>query len=214
VELDIHQIDAHFELLKDAGVPKAYRLWTLGDSSIADPREPVIRDSENLAAQQVCDAHTSEGWLVLAGDVGTGKTTFATATFNDMVAKRVRRNTQYGSKRPPKWLTEAKFLRGAGLAGSAGYHGRAAFVGTMAICPILVFDDLGGQRVPLTNWGAGAIRDIMDERYANMRPTILTTNLATWDELAQRYGDHIVSRMIERAKYMTVLKGRDRRMNR
>jgi len=54
----------------------------------------------------------------------------------------------------------------------------------------------------------------MDERYANMRPTILTTNLATWDELAQRYGDHIVSRMIERAKYMTVLKGRDRRMNR
>jgi len=132
VELDIHQIDAHFELLKDAGVPKAYRLWTLGGSSIADPREPVIRDSENLAAQQVCDAHTSEGWLVLAGDVGTGKTTFATATFNDMVAKRVRRNTQYGSKRPPKWLTEAKFLRGAGLAGSAGYHGRAAFVGTLS----------------------------------------------------------------------------------
>ena len=212
MELDVYQLDAHFDRLKDAGVPKAYRLWSLDQHHLADPRVAVTRDEENLPAQQVCDAVTPESWLVLAGTVGTGKTTFATATFNDMVAKRVRRNTQFGTKRSPKWLTEAKFLRTASIAGAAGYHGRSAYVGSVITCPILVFDDLGGQRTPLTNWGAGAIRDIFDERYSNERPTILTTNLATWDDLEKRYGDHIVSRMIERAKYMTVLNGRDRRI--
>jgi len=212
VGLDLCDAGPHFDLLKTAGVPKAYRLWSLKQHQDADPRVHVTRDEENVAAQEVCDAATPESWVVLAGSVGTGKTTFATATFNDMVAKRVSRNVNFGSNRPPKWVTEARFLRMASVAGAAGYHGRAAYVGSMITCPILVMDDLGGQRTPLTNWGAGAIRDIFDERYSNEKPTILTTNLATWDDLAGRYGDHIVSRMIERAKYMTVLNGRDRRI--
>ena len=212
IGLDIHQIDRHFDVLDTAGVPKAYRLWSLKDHTENDPREPVIRDAENQPAQDVCDNLTGNSWLVLAGDVGTGKTTFASATFNDMVARRVRQSTNFGSKRSPKWLTEAKFLRMAAIAGSAGYHGRAAYVGSMITCPVLILDDLGGQRTDLTKWGVGAIRDIFDERYANERPTIMTTNLASWEELARRYGDHIVSRIIERAKYMTVLKGRDRRI--
>jgi DNA replication protein DnaC len=189
--MDLHQVDRHFDLLKTAGVPKSYRLWSLKEHHIADPRQAVVRDDENTAAQQVCDAATPESWVVLAGSVGTGKTTFATATFNDMVAKRVSRNAAFGNQRPPKWVTEARFLRMASVAGAAGYHGRAAYVGSMITCPILVMDDLGGQRTPLTNWGAGAIRDIFDERYSNEKPTILTTNLATWDDLAGRYGDHI-----------------------
>jgi len=212
VALDIHQIDRHFEVLKDAGVPKAYRLWSLKDHTEYDPRIPVVRDAENQPAQDVCDAFNEDSWVVLAGNVGTGKTTFATAAFNDMVAKRVRQSTNFGSKRPPKWMTEARFLRMAAVAGAAGYHGRAAYVGSMITCPVLVLDDLGGQRTELTKWGVGAIRDIFDERYSNERPTIMTTNLASWEELARRYGDHIVSRMIERAKYMTVLNGRDRRI--
>ena len=212
MDLDIVEVDRHFEMLKTAGVPKAYRLWSLGGHNAADPRVQITRDEENKPAQQACDRATPESWVVLAGTVGTGKTTFATATFNDMVARRVKRSLNFGTKRPPKWVTEARFLRMASVSGAAGYHGRAAYVGSMITCPILVFDDLGGQRTPLTNWGAGAIRDIFDERYSNERPTILTTNLDTWDDLEKRYGDHIVSRMIERAKYMTVLNGRDRRL--
>tara|TARA_R110000765_G_scaffold7903_2_gene25782 strand:+ start:2083 stop:2727 length:645 start_codon:yes stop_codon:yes gene_type:complete len=212
VELDIHQAERHLDLLIDAGVPKAYRLWSLGENAGSDHRKPVVRDAENQPAQDVCDGLKMDSWLVLAGDVGTGKTTFASATFNDMVAHKIRRNNRFGSARPPRWLTEASFLRMAAIAGAAGYHGRAAYVGSMILCPVLVLDDLGGQRTDLTKWGVGAIRDIFDERYSNERPTIMTTNLASWDALAKRYGDHIVSRMIERAKYMTVLNGRDRRM--
>tara|TARA_R110002110_G_scaffold206165_2_gene418363 strand:- start:4 stop:645 length:642 start_codon:yes stop_codon:yes gene_type:complete len=212
VALDIHQLDLYFDLLKTSGVPKAYRLWSLVESPPHDPRVPVVRDTENMPAQGACDKVTPESWLVLGGSVGTGKTTFATATFNDMVASRVARSNSFGTVRPPKWMTEARFLRMASIAGAAGYHGRAAYVGSLITAPILVLDDLAGQRTELTKWGAGAVRDIIDERYSNERPTIFTTNLDTWEALAKRYGDHIISRMIERAKFMTLLQGKDRRI--
>ena len=102
-------------------------------------------------------------------------------------------------------------MRMASVAGAAGYHGRAAYVGRLALAPVLVLDDLAGGRTELTKWGAGAVRDIIDERYANSRPTIFTTNLDAWELLERRYGDHIVSRMIQRAKWMTLLQGHDRR---
>ena len=209
--LDIHQIDRHFDVLKDAGVPRPYRLWSLKDHTNFDPRQTVLRDAENQPAQDVCDGFDEDSWIVLAGSVGTGKPTFATAAFNDMVANRVKRSNNFPKRAAPVWITEARFMRMASVAGAAGYHGRAAYVGRLALAPVLVLDDLAGGRTELTKWGAGAVRDIIDERYANSRPTIFTTNLDAWELLERRYGDHIVSRMIQRAKWMTLLQGHDRR---
>ena len=42
---------------------------------------------------------------------------------------------------------------------------------------------------------------------------IITTNIETWDEVEKRYGDHIVSRLIEACGVMFRMDGPDRRLN-
>ena len=209
--MDTIELDNYFELMKKAGVPKAYRLWSLKGHAGYDPRTEVARDKDNMVAQDICDNVKPKGWVILAGPVGTGKTTFATATFGDALARRLSKNSHFGERISPVWTTESRFLRMAHVSGTAGHHARLAYVGRLAIAPILVLDDLGGSRVDLSKWAVSAVRDIIDERYANERPTYFTTNLARWEELDSRYGDHIVSRMIERTGGMGVLEGRDRR---
>jgi DNA replication protein DnaC len=209
--MDAIELDNYFEILKKAGVPKAYRLWSLRDHAVTDPRKEVGRDSDNIIAQELCDKIKPKEWLILGGPVGVGKTTFATATFNDAIARRLSKNKHFGSRIQPVWTTESRFLRMAHVSGTAGHHGRLAYVGKLAIAPLLVLDDLGGSRVDLSKWAASAVRDILDERYANERPTMFTTNLDEWDTLDRRYGGHIVSRMIGLSEGMGILGGRDRR---
>ena len=209
--MDTIELENYFELLKKAGVPNAYRQWSLRGHPGNDPRREVVRDDENMVAQGACDGMKPKGWIILAGPVGTGKTTFVTATFADTLDRRLGLNKNFGERINPVWTTESRFLRMAHVSGTAGHHARLAYVGRLAIAPVLVLDDLGGSRVDLSNWAASAVRDILDERYANERPTLFTTNLDKWDELDKRYGDHIVSRMIERTGGMVILSGKDRR---
>ena len=74
---------------------------------------------------------------------------------------------------------------------------------------MLLLDDLGGSRRALTEWQGGAIRHLFDHRHKHNLPTFLTTNLTHWAPLAERYGDHVVSRMIDRCGNMTILTGTD-----
>lgn len=201
------------ERLRDAGVPKNARLWTTDRHvELWDPREPLQRDEHNKAAADHTDFETRR-WLMLCGKVGRGKTAWATGHFNDKVASRVERNERWGGHRPPLWMTESSLFRQAEANSKNGYHGRAVFLGKLITCPILMLDDLGGNRRPLTDWQGGAMRDLLSERHANLRPTMFTTNYETWEELEVRYGDHIVSRLIEACGVMIRMGGPDRRIN-
>lgn len=56
----------------------------------------------------------------------------------------------------------------------------------------LVLDDLGASRN--TDWQQEIILDIIDARYNNMMPTIVTTNF-TFDEIGKIFGKRVQSRL-------------------
>lgn len=209
--------------LKSAGVPVNARLWTTSRAvELWDPRTPLQRDKWNAAAADKMDAEhlaftknklSHNKWVMLCGKVGRGKTAWATGHFSDIVAERINRNEHWGSKRSPIWITEAALFRKAEARSHDGYHGRSVYLNGLITCPILLLDDLGGNRRTLTNWQGGAMRDLLSERHANLRTTIITTNIETWDEVEKRYGDHIVSRLIEACGVMVRIDGPDRRIN-
>ena len=210
---DTHAMAAAMERLRQAEVPKINKLWTTDRSvELWDPRVPLKRDKWNKAAAEHTDSSASR-WLVLCGAVGRGKTAWATGHFNDIVVDKVSKNENWGSSRSPKWITEAAMFRRADASARAGYHGRAVYLGSLIGCPLLLIDDLGGSRRPLTDAQGGAIRDLLSERHANLRTTIITTNLMCWEDIEKRYGDHVVSRLIEACGLMVKMEGPDRRIS-
>lgn len=73
---------------------------------------------------------------------------------------------------------------------------------------ILFLDDLGAERI--TDWVQEKLYMIINKRYEQMLPTIYTSN-CTLEELAERVGDRIVSRIVESTNVFE-MKGQDRRL--
>jgi len=57
------------------------------------------------------------------------------------------------------------------------------------ICSLLVLDDLGAEKT--TEWAGAKLDEIIDHRYVNGLPTIITSNLAM-DQLLPRIADRLM----------------------
>ena len=87
---------------------------------------------------------------------------------------------------------------GAGaLAGlSAAEYDRSRFVDT----PTLVIDDAGTE--PLTEWSRPRMYDVIAERIANNRRTVVTTNIADRGAFVRRYDERLESRIEELGRFI------------
>lgn len=61
-------------------------------------------------------------------------------------------------------------------------------------CPLLVFDDLGAEKV--SDWSRQMLFTLIDRRYRDCAQTIITSNLSL-QELSEQYDDRIPSRLLE-----------------
>lgn len=123
--------------------------------------------------------------LVLAGPARTGKTTAAYAITNDA--------HNHGTW-AMAWTAAAL---SAALKPDSGDPHTYEYATT---CELLLLDDLGRERV--TDWWLEQLQRIVDERCANERRLIVTTNAAAdaeqaYSTLVERYGDPLVERLID-----------------
>lgn len=134
-------------------------------------------DEDNLAAARKF-AEYGRGFLLLLGNYGTGKSHLAVAIIRAMNVR-------------------ARFLTQAGLLARlrATYRNAAAedVVERCKRVRLLVLDELGvstGGRDELP-----MLHDILTTRHGARKPTVLTTNLATNDELEQAIGPRMFDRL-------------------
>ena len=73
---------------------------------------------------------------------------------------------------------------------------------------ILILDDLGAEKS--SEFALQSLYVIIDQRYSEIRPTIITSNLSL-GEIAEKVGDRIASRIAGMCKVIE-LKGKDRRL--
>lgn len=73
---------------------------------------------------------------------------------------------------------------------------------------VLIIDDLGSEKP--SEWVTETLHRIIDKRYKEVLPTIITSNLSL-DELVDRVGDRIPSRLAEMCDIVK-LDGKDRRL--
>src|SRR5947209_3127324 len=126
-------------------------------------------------------AERPEGWFVLLGSFGTGKTHLAAAIGN--------RRLELGQ--PAIFIVVPDLLD----------HLRATFspssettfddlFESVRRAPLLILDDLGTQTT--TSWATEKLFQILNDRYMTKLPTVITTNVPL-DEL----GDRLASRMAD-----------------
>ena len=124
------------------------------------------------AAQEF--AEEPQGWLVLEGSTGSGKTHLAAAIVNSIIGR--------GS--PAKYVSALEIpdlLRNERFEEADSAEG--GIFGTIMAAPTLVIDDLGAQQA--TNWVDSKIDQLLTHRFNGRLPTVLVLAKAI-DEMPER----------------------------
>lgn len=139
---------------------------------------------------------------VLSGPPGCGKTTAASA----WLWSWVRDPSNWGKgcfgddeatwKAPGMWTTAAR------LARMDKYD--AGAVDALHKAARLVVDDLGAEYSDAKGFFQSFLDELINERYAGMRPTLITTNCKT-EEFKARVGERITDRLREMGRFVAIL---------
>ncbi len=118
-------------------------------------------------------AHSPQGWLLLEGGYGCGKTHLAAAIANFAVSMGT----------PTLFITVPDLLDSLRFAFSDPETTFEARFEEVRSADLLVLDDFGTQNA--TGWAQEKLFQIMNYRYINDLPTVITTNLML-DEIESR----------------------------
>lgn len=135
---------------------------------------------------------TTDGWLVLHGGVGVGKTHLAAAIANAYASRNIQASVYF--RVVPDLLDQlrATFDPETGVAYDERFH-------QIRNANLLVLDDLGTENS--TAWASEKLFQIINHRYNEQLPTVITSNAKL-----DRIEDRIVSRMLDSrlARYVFV----------
>ncbi len=147
-------------------------------STSGNPKAEFVTPQETASLQQAKDvseefATKLQGWLLLEGAYGCGKTHLAAAIANSSVHRGV----------PTLFITVPDLLDSLRFAyGSRETTFEARFE-EIRSADLLVMDDFGTQNA--TAWAQEKLFQIINYRYINKLPTVITTNLIL-DEIESR----------------------------
>lgn len=160
--------------------------------------------TEFLKQKEMCQQYVEKfqdngKGLFLFGSVGTGKTHLVTAVANAIV---------YDIGLSAYFDTFAGIIRE--IQRSFNDKRDSDVEETAKKTGLLILDDLGKEKY--SDWASQILFDIIDTRYKNQRPVLITSNYSP-EELSKRVDEAIMSRLIEMCT-MIRLEGTDhRRMN-
>jgi DNA replication protein DnaC len=147
----------------------------------------------------------AEGWngeqgLLLAGGVGTGKTTLLVALVRSLQERLIKQ------KRAVRLVTVPDFLRElrAGFEPSrqALGEGTSQMLDHYRTCGLLVLDDLGAEK--LSDWTAEQLYLLVDYRYRQRLPIWASPNWSG-EELAGRLDRRVLDRLRETCALIEVI---------
>ena len=170
-------------LLESSGMRGIMRNMTF-DSFNSQRRGKIYEAAKQYAEDFTPQTNTG---LILFGKAGSGKTHLAVAIVRQVIERK-----QIAAKvaRTVELLADIRKT----FNDHDGYRveNESELIQKLAYVPLLVLDDLGAEKI--SDWVKEIFYRIIDERWLEQRPIIVTSNL-NLKELEEKIGDRIVSRI-------------------
>lgn len=203
-EAERHSYAVRRERLNEAWrtVPYSFR-WARFGETLSSRVKPVAAIARARTTIEDFAAGRGSGSMVLLGPTEAGKTSLAVACLRWFVqeAERVARHpplTSDSERRVYRLGAGARFITAYDLAKAAVYSqlGRRPELVEQALsATVLVIDELG-MDVDVYRHSATSVSEVIHERHAEHRPTIVTTYL-TEELIKKQYGAGIARRIFE-----------------
>lgn len=189
---------------RNAAIPADYRHTSIDSSPAKGSQEAIYKLLEKYVATFQDRTHEIKSLYLWSASPGTGKTTTAVALLNEYIIAHIQSHLIDGL-RPA--MTPAYFLdvnelqtlfnkfnrpnvpQNIAQEASEGYYERLELASKVNI---LVGDDIGVRGA--TEAFRGDLHSLINERVANKRPTIYTSNLPL-EEMSQVFDERLYDRM-------------------
>lgn len=168
--------------LENSGIGKRFWDKTFENFNVTDKTEKAFN-----ACVTFCDDYMKQGspkGLKLFGNYGCGKTHLCAAIIHKLAGGKVR----------TVFMVVPELLRTIRQSFNQDDDSSRRIVDKAEKAALLILDDLGAEKT--SDWVREQLYIIINRRYENMLPTIVTTNCTT-QELVNRLGERTVSRLIE-----------------
>lgn len=163
-----------------AGIPERYRSARLDTLEVRAGNAVAIESARGWAGESsvVIASRTEPGDALY----GTGKTHLACA----MLTEQLRR------ARPARFIAAPDYFERLKRLMDSEDGSPQAYADYVAAEPLLCLDDLGKER--LTDWSRAQMFALIDARYRQRLPTIITTNV-TYDDIERALGGALADRL-------------------
>lgn len=207
IEPDVYQVQK-IRIARDHAFEKFGLKYKKCDFTTDDLRNISLTEKMHGYVDNFDKYYADGQGLILYGNVGVGKTYAAAVIVNEIVKKKNLKNGQLYKC----YITKLETIKRDILEKK---YGDNQVFATLIDKDLLVIDDFGTQND--TNFALELMQNVIDARYNNCRPTIITTNI-NFNNM-QEYTDpkrrlayeRIRSRLCEMCKLIHC-EGRDRRI--
>jgi len=203
-------------MLKKFKIPKRFKNKGFDNYDTDQGDEKAFKAVKNYANN--FEEHFKKGhWLILTGGYGLGKTHLAIATAKDCLnyfaAKEAERSrsTIYSGMGKVMFISSSEMIQAIRDSYDSKVKNEQELMNKYKNTPVLIIDDLGTEKS--SEWQREKMYIVLNHRYNELLPTIITTNLDAGD-LFSHVSERVVERMIEAAgkgKYLLNFEGKSYR---
>lgn len=196
-------------VLDAAGIPKRYRQYELGDIKPKDGQEAAF-SAVSTWIHKYENEREAEG-VILSGGTGSGKTLLAAALgiaviklypLDENAAQQIGKNNKAENIYAPiVFESTTKLFDKLHWAINQSGDEYERIMRKLEECKVLVLDDFGIGN--LTEWQSKKLYDIVNARYTNNLPIIITTN-ETPAVLEEYAGERTFDRLREMCKFIVL----------